>query len=103
MAFEVLPDGKSVPIGHQFVPCHKVFNIKMEEFRQKARLVAGDHITKAPTTNTFMSTVSREMVRIALMVATLNDLEVKLNTILSAYVQAPVIEKVWTTLGPEFG
>ena len=33
VAYEVLPDGKSVPIGHQFVQCHMVFNIKMEDFR----------------------------------------------------------------------
>ena len=37
------------------------------------------------------------------MIATLNDLEVKLGSILNAYVQAPVMEKVWTTMGPEFG
>ena len=45
VAFEVLPDGKSVPIGHQFVQCHMVFDIKMEDFRCKARLVAGGHMT----------------------------------------------------------
>ena len=33
VALEVLPDGKSVPIGHHFVGCHTVFNIKMEDFR----------------------------------------------------------------------
>ena len=33
VAFEVLPDGKPVPIGHQFVQCHMVFDIKMEDFR----------------------------------------------------------------------
>ena len=33
VAFEVLPDGKSVPIGHQFVRCHMVFDIKMEDFQ----------------------------------------------------------------------
>ena len=37
------------------------------------------------------------------MIATLNDLEVKLSDILNVYIQAPVTEKVWTTLGPEFG
>ena len=37
------------------------------------------------------------------MIAALNDLEVKLGNILNAYVQAPVTEKMWTTLGPEFG
>ena len=50
MALEVLPDGKLVPIGHQFVQCHKAFNINVEDFRQKARLVVGGHMTKALAT-----------------------------------------------------
>ena len=33
VAFEVLPDGKSVFISHQFVQCHMLFDIKMEDFR----------------------------------------------------------------------
>mgnify|MGYP006191742737 CR=1 FL=1 len=33
VAFEVLPDGKSVPIGHQVVQCHLVFDLKIEDFR----------------------------------------------------------------------
>ena len=103
VAFKVLPDGKSVPIGHQFVQCHMVFYVKMENFRCKARLVTGGHMTEALATITYASIVSRETVRIALMIAALNDLEVKLGDILNAYVQAPVTEKVWTTLGPKFG
>ena len=54
-------------------------------------------------TITFSSIVSRETVRIALMIATLNDLEVKLGNSLNAYIQAPVTEKVWTTLVPKLG
>ena len=38
--------------------------------------------------------LSREMVRITLMIAALHDLEVKSDDILNAYVQAPVTEKV---------
>ena len=53
-----------------------VFNTKMEEFRQKARLLAEGHKTKVITTITYGSVV----VRIALMIATLNDLEVTLAT-----------------------
>ena len=60
-------------------------------------------MTKALTTITYASVVSRETVRIALMIAGLNDLEVKSGNILNAYIQAPVTEKVWTTLGLEFG
>ena len=37
------------------------------------------------------------------MVTTLNEHEVELGDIMNAYVQAPVTEKMWTTLGPEFG
>jgi hypothetical protein len=51
-----------------------VFDIKMEYFKRKARLVAGGHNTKAPAIITYASVVSRETVRIALMLAALNDL-----------------------------
>ncbi len=41
--------------------------------------------------------------RLALTFASLNDLEVKVGDVLNAYINAPVKEKVWTILGPEFG
>ena len=40
VAFKILPDGKNEPIGHQFVQCHLVFDLKIEDFRWKARFVA---------------------------------------------------------------
>jgi hypothetical protein len=40
---------------------------------------------------------------IALTLATLNDLDVKMADIENAYLTAPITEKVWTVLGPEFG
>jgi hypothetical protein len=45
----------------------------MEDFRHKARLVAGGHMTKAPATITYAIVVSRETVRIALLMAALAD------------------------------
>jgi hypothetical protein len=80
-----------------------IFDIKMEDFRRKARLVAGGHRTEAPATITYASVVSRETVHLALTIAALNDLEVKVGDVLNAYITAPVKEKVWTVLGPEFG
>ena len=80
-----------------------VFAVKMEDFKIKAWLVAGGHMSKALAATTNASIVSRETVRIALMIVTFNDLKVKLGDILNAYVQSPVTEKVWATLGPEFG
>ena len=60
-------------------------------------------MTKALASIKYASMVPRETVRIALMIAALNDLEVSLGKILNAYVQSPMTEKVWTTLHPEFG
>jgi hypothetical protein len=80
VAFGILPDGQPVPVGYQKIPCHMIFNIKMEDFRRKARLVAGGHMTKAPTTITYASVVSCETVRIALLMAALNDLNVTIST-----------------------
>ena len=77
VAFKILNDGEMAPRDHQFVKCHMIFDIKMENFRRKARLVAGGHMTTAPAAVTYASVVSRETVRIALTVAALNDLEVK--------------------------
>jgi hypothetical protein len=103
VAFKILPDGQPAPIGHQKIPCHMIFDVKMEDFRRKARLVAGGHRTEAPAAITYASVVSRETVRIALTLAALNDLEVKAGDVLNAYITAPITEKVWTILGPEFG
>ena len=78
------------------------FDVKMEDFRHKARLMAGGHMIKAPATIIYASIVSRERCRIALIISTINNLEVKLGNVF-AYVQTPVTEMVWTTLGPESG
>ena len=48
VAFDVLPDGNNAPIGHQFLKCHMIFDVKMEEFCQKSRYVAGGHMQNAP-------------------------------------------------------
>ena len=81
-----------------------VFEIKMENnFRRKARLVAGGHMLDTPPILTYSSVVSRETVRIALTMAALNDLEVKASDVEAAYLTAPCEERIWTILGPEFG
>ncbi len=75
----------------------------MEEFQCKARLVAGGHMSKAPEIMTYASVVSCETICIALLMDALNDLNVKVGDVLNAYITAPITEKAWTILGPEFG
>ena len=67
-----------------------IFDVKMEDFRRKARFVAGGHMTKAPSAMTYASVVSRKTVRISLTIAALNALEVKFGDVMNAYIQAPV-------------
>lgn len=97
-------EASELPPGYQKINCHIVFDIKMgENFRRKARMVAGGHMTETPSTLTYSSVVSRDSVRIALMIAALNDLKVLACDIQNAYLTAPCREKVWTIAGPEFG
>jgi hypothetical protein len=58
VAFNVLVDGVAPPPDHQFICCHMIFDVKMEYICRKARLVAGEHATKAPATLTYTSIVS---------------------------------------------
>jgi hypothetical protein len=58
---------------------------------------------KAPATITYASVVFCETVCIALLIAALNDLIVKVGDVLNTYITAPITGKVWTVLGPEFG
>lgn len=93
-----------IPVGYQEVRCHLIFDIKMgENFRRKARFVAGGHTTDAPSTLTYASVVSRDSVRIALTIAALNDLKIMACDIQNAYLTADCREKIWTRAGPEFG
>ena len=94
IAFKVLGDNDEIPRGYQFVKCHMIFDVKMEDFRRKARLVAGGHMTKAPAAVTYASVVSRETVRIALTIAALNELEVKVGDVMNAYITAPCTERI---------
>ena len=104
VAFKVLNDGEEIPPGYQHMTGHMIYEIKLGEgFRRKCRWVGGGHKVDTPSYMTYATVVSRETVRIALTVAALHDLEVKSADIQNAYLTAPCAEKIWTTLGPEFG
>ena len=105
IAFEEFDgDEKDLPPGYQYVDCHMIFDIKMgENFRRKARMVAGGHMTSTPSSLTYSSVVSRDSVRIIFTIAALNGLKVLSADIQNAYLTAKSREKIWTIAGPEFG
>ena len=97
IAFEECPDGV-IPPGYKHITCHFIFDVKLgENFRRKARFVAGGHLTEAPALLTYSP------VRICLLLAALNDLDILSSDIQGAYLTAPCREKVVITAGPEFG
>ena len=98
-----LGNDKKPPPASQFLKCHMIFDIKMEDFRRKLMLVAGGHMMETPKTLSYASIVSRETVQIALTVAALNDLEVKTSDVQNAYLTVLCAEVIHTTLGTEFG
>ena len=90
--------------AYQEIKCHLIFDIKIgENFRRKARFVAGGHTTDTPACMTYASVVTRDSVRIALTIAALNDLKILACDIQNAYLTAECREKIWTRAGPEFG
>ena len=77
--------------------------MKMEDFRRKACLVAGFHVSPTLEGITCSSLVTRETVLIALTMAAIHHLEAKASEILNTYVRALNRKKKWTVLGPKFG
>ena len=62
-------------------------------------------MTKTPVTMTltYARVVSCESVRLALMLAALNAFEVKFGDVDNTYITAPITDKFWSILVPEFG
>ena len=83
-------------------PANIIFNIKMD-FTYKARYVAGGHKAEDPEVQTYASVVSRNSIRIRLLMASLNDLDILSADIAGAYLNALCLEKVYTRCGLEFG
>ena len=82
-------------IGYQEIGLHMIFDIKLgKNFQCKARMVAGGHTTKTPSSITYSSMVSRDLLRIMLMIAALKNLDLQAADIEHAYLTTPCREKI---------
>jgi len=90
-------------IGFHEIGCHMIFDVKMSDLSRKCRFVAGGHTTEAPASLTYSSVVSRDSLRIAFLIAALNDLDVQACDVIYAYLNAPCCEKIWFEGGAECG
>ena len=95
IAFQ-MTDLEDLP-GHQFMECHMIIKIKLDAFWHRAQLDARGHMTDVPAILMYASIVSREMVKIALTLAALNDLEVKTSDCLPhCSMQRTDLDYTWT-------
>ena len=102
VAFDILPPNKRPNPGYKFIKCHLIFDVKCDLTR-KARFVAGGHMTSCAPELTYSTVVSRDSIRILLMVASLNELKVMSTDIMNAFLHALPREKVYFVAGSEFG
>ena len=101
VAFKLLGREDNPPVGFKEITCHLIFDVKMDLTR-KARYVAGGHLTDPPSSLTYASVVSRDSVRIAFLVAALNNLDILAGDIQNAYLNAETKEKVYFRAGDEW-
>ena len=77
IAFELHEGEISQLVGFKEITGHLVFDVKLgENFRRKARYCADGHKTDAPSSITYSIVVSRDSVRIMLLITSLNELDV---------------------------
>ena len=88
IAFEILDEDKSAPVGWSKESGHLIFDVKMD-FTRKARWVLDGNRSADPVGYTYDGVVSRDSVRIALTSAALNNIDVLAAEIQNTYLQAP--------------
>ena len=89
-------------VGYQEIKCHLIFDVKVD-FSRKARFVAGVHTTETPSSMTYASVVSKDSVRLAFMIAALNDIDILSCDLENAYLNADFRKRIWFEGGVEFG
>jgi hypothetical protein len=104
IAFEEIEGNPDELIGYEEITGHLVFDIKLgENFRRKSRFCADGHKTKPSASVTYSTVVARDSVRLILLIAALNGLNVLGSDVQNAFLTAPNKEKCWIRAGPEFG
>ena len=73
------------------------------DLTRKARFIAGGHMIAPPSSMTYASVVSRERVRIAFLLAALNEIDILSGKIGNAYLNAYTTDKIYYRAGPEWG
>ena len=93
--------GDTKPYGYQRIRCRMIYAVK-HDGRHKARFVAGGHLTPEPEDSVYSGVVSNRSLRIVLLAAELNGLQLMGADITMAYLEALTKEKIYFVAGKEF-
>jgi hypothetical protein len=88
-------------VGYTRIPCRMIYAVK-HDGRHKARFVAGGHRTKEPEDSVYSSVVSLRSLRIIILAAELNKLELYQADVGSAYLEALTGELIYFEASAEF-
>ena len=101
--FIILEENEPLPKGYKLIPYHYVFDAKFDG-RKKSRLVAGGHrAPDVPENEIYSGVVSIETIRVAFVLAAMNNLDVCAADVSTAFLYGKTREKVYVISGEEFG
>ena len=101
--FKYYPSHHKFPSSYQYAPLRMIFDIKKEDLRRKARLVAGGHVINSSMFESYSSVVQTKSLRLLMTIALANGLKIITADIGNAFIQACTKEKIYSRCGPEFG
>ena len=101
--WEFRPPNYKLSKGYQYAPLTLIFDVKQEDLRRKARLVAGGHVVDASMYESYSSVVQTRTIRILETIAMSEGLKFVTGDIGNAFVQANTNERIYSIAGPEFG
>ena len=93
--------GDKMLAGYTKIKCRMICAVK-HDGRHKARFMAGGDLTKEPEESVYSSVTSLQSLRIVILVAELNGLELAQAHVGSAYLEALTGEKIYFIAGVEF-
>ena len=97
--WEFHPPHFKPPKDFQFAPLQMIFDVKQEDLRRKARLVAGGHVVQSSMWESYASVVQQRTIRILETIALNEGLSFVTGDIGNAFVQADTNEKIYKIAG----
>ena len=87
----------------QYKPMYMFFGLKRQDLCHKARLVVGVHVVDSTEHTTYSSTIKNVSVRIMLLIAVKNGLELMDGDIGNSLCMAPCAENSWSCCAADSG